>query len=63
VPENGTNVTLAQYSFSLDNEEEWRQVLDLNFNESGRFMLLVEVFKGSGSIAYVATHLWIDVFD
>jgi uncharacterized membrane protein len=61
VPVNGTNITLAEYSFSLDDDEEWRQIFNFSVNETGKYMLLVEIFKDNITSPYSSNHIWIDV--
>ncbi|UCE39529.1 MAG: DUF1616 domain-containing protein [Thermoplasmata archaeon] len=63
VPESGMNRTLAKFNFSLDNEEKWQRPFDFNVSESGRFMLLIELFKEGNSSPYASNHLWIEVTD
>ncbi|UCG70966.1 MAG: DUF1616 domain-containing protein [Thermoplasmata archaeon] len=60
-PETGDNITLAEYSFSLTDDEEWQQEIDFSINESGKFKLLVELFKENENTPYSTNHIWIDV--
>jgi uncharacterized membrane protein len=62
-PERGINQTPTDYSFSLPDENEWRQVFNFNTNESGRYKLEVELFKAGDNMLYATTHIWIDVRD
>lgn len=61
VPEIDANRTLEQYSFSLADEEEWRQDFNFSVNESGRFKLEFRLFKDDETTPYATTHIWIDV--
>ncbi|UCE75067.1 MAG: DUF1616 domain-containing protein, partial [Methanomassiliicoccales archaeon] len=61
IPERGINQTPTQYSFSLTDDKEWRQVFNFSANESGTYKLEVELFKTDDIIPYATTHVWIDV--
>jgi uncharacterized membrane protein len=61
VPSSGANITLVKYSFSLDDGEEWMQVLNFSVSDTGKFKLLVEIFIGEDTSPYLSNHIWIDV--
>ncbi len=59
--EDGSNRTLDEYDFSLDDEEEWSQTYSFSVNESGTFKLVVELFLHNKDTPYLSNHLWIHV--
>ncbi len=61
IPESGVNRTLEEYNLSLADEEEWRQVFNFSMNESGKFKLEVELFKGGEILPYATNHIWVDI--
>jgi uncharacterized membrane protein len=62
-PQNGTDEILNDYDVSLDSENEWRQSFIFSINESGLFMLDIELYKANEAIPYTTNHLWIDVIE
>jgi uncharacterized membrane protein len=62
-PENGTDETIDEYVFTINNDEEWRQNFNFTINESGKFQLEIELYKENNTTIYASNHLWIDVRD
>lgn len=60
-PENGTDEILDEFDFTIKNKKQWRQNFNFSINESGLFMLEIEIYKGSDTTPYTTNHLWIDV--
>ena len=61
VPELGSNRTLNQYIFSLSDEEHWSQIFNFNINETGKFKLLITLYKNDETEPYATNHIWVDV--
>jgi uncharacterized membrane protein len=60
-PENGTDETISDYNFTLDNEPEWQQDINFSINQTGKFLLEIELYKNNNVSSYANVHLWIDV--
>lgn len=60
-PDGGSNRTLAQYDFTLDDDAQWEQDFDFNISESGTFKLNIKLFKENEPDPYANNHIWLDV--
>ena len=59
-PDGGSNRTLSQYDFTLDDDAQWELSFDFNVNGSGTFRLNIELYKEDESEPYASNHLWLD---